>query len=192
MNKRSSEEPPAERSDLSGEAHAPEQAHRDYIAQLFAKHRASLHRYLSRLVRFDEAAELVQEAYFRLLRHGGTLKLETMARAFLFQTATNLARDHRRRRLAHRADQHIEIDLEEISEDHRGPEERLAGEQTLNVIERAIAELPSDTRTVFLLHRFRDLSYPQIARTMNLSTRTVARKMAEAIEQLGNVVKAAV
>jgi DNA-directed RNA polymerase specialized sigma24 family protein len=45
---------------------------------------------------------------------------------------------------------------------------------------------------VFLLHRFRDLSYPQIAEMMNLSTRTVARKMAEALERLGTVVKAAV
>ena len=36
----------------------------------------------------------------------------------------------------------------------------------------------------FLLHRFRDLSYPQIAEVMSLSARTVARKMAEAIERL--------
>ena len=71
------------------------------------------------------------------------------------------------------------------------PDELLANEQTLSVIEKAIAELPTDTRTVFLLHRFRDLSYPQIAATMNLSTRTVARKMAEAVERLSAVVKAA-
>jgi RNA polymerase sigma-70 factor (ECF subfamily) len=115
-----------------------------------------------------------------------------MARALLFHTATNLARDHRRRRLSHRADQHSQIDTEEIAQDHLGPDEQLAGEQTLSMIERAIADLPPDTRTVFLLHRFRDLSYPQIARTMNLSTRTVARKMAEAIERLGSVVKAAI
>jgi RNA polymerase sigma factor (sigma-70 family) len=192
MSKRPSEEPSAARPDASAQTHSPEQSHHDYIAQMFAKHRASLHRYLSRLVRLDDAAELVQESYFRLLRHGGTLKLETMARAFLFHTATNLARDHRRRRLARRAEQHVEIDVHEISEDHRGPDEQLAGEQTLTAIERAIADLPFDTRTVFLLHRFRDLSYAQIAQTMNLSTRTVARKMAEAIEQLGRVVGAAI
>jgi RNA polymerase sigma factor (sigma-70 family) len=169
-----------------------EPSQRDYVAQLFAKHRAALHRYLARLVRFEDAAELVQETYYRLLRHGSTVRLEAMARAFLFHTATNLARDHRRRRLSHRADQHTDLETQEIAQEHLGPDEQLAGEQTLSVIERAIADLPADTRTVFLLHRFRDLSYPQIAETMNLSTRTVARKMAEALERLGAVVKAAI
>jgi RNA polymerase sigma factor (sigma-70 family) len=180
---------PADRLD---DESATAQSHGEYVAQLFTKHRASLHRYLSRLVRIEDAAELVQETYYRLLRHGSTVRLEAMARSFLFHTATNLARDHRRRRLTHRSDQHTPLDLHDIGEDHLGPDEQLAGEQTLSVIERAIADLPSDTRTVFLLHRFRDLSYPQIAETMNLSTRTVARKMAEALERLGSVVKAAI
>ena len=169
-----------------------QESQRDYIAQLFAKYRSSLHRYLARLVRFEDAAELVQETYYRLLRHGGTVQLEAMARAFLFHTATNLARDHRRRRLSHLADQHTEFETDDIAQEHLVPEELLARRQTLSLIENAIAQLPADTRTVFLLHRFRDLSYQQIAQTMNLSTRTVARKMAEAIERLEDVVKAAI
>ena len=92
-----------------------------------------MHRYLTRLVPPDDAAELVQETYFRLLRHGELVRVEAMARALL---------------------------------------------------ERAIANLPLETRTVFLLHRFRDLSYLQIAQITRLSARTVARRMAEAIEQL--------
>jgi len=181
--------PPTDRhEDESAQA----QSQRDYVAQLFTRHRAALHRYLARLVRFEDAAELVQETYYRLLRHGGTVRLEAMARSFLFHTATNLARDHRRRRLTHRSDQHTAFDMQEIGQDHLGPDEQLAGEQALSVIESAIADLPADTRTVFLLHRFKDLSYPQIAEMMNLSTRTVARKMAEALDRLGTVVKAAI
>jgi DNA-directed RNA polymerase specialized sigma24 family protein len=42
----------------------------------------------------EEAADLVQETYYRLLRRGGTIELDFMARALLFHTATNLARDH--------------------------------------------------------------------------------------------------
>ena len=165
---------------------------RDYVEQLFTKHRASLQRYLTRLVRLEDAAELVQETYYRLLRHGSTVRLEAMARAFLFHTATNLARDLKRRRKSHHVDQHSDVEGQEIAQHHLGPDEQLVGEQTLATIERAIADLPADARTVFLLHRFRDLSYTQIAQTMNLSTRTVARKMAEALDQLSNVVKAAV
>ncbi len=167
------------------------QAHSEYVATLFERYRASLHRYLARLMRTDDVGELVQEAYFRLLRHGGTVRLDAMARSFLFHTATNLARDHRRRSLTHRTQQHVPIDDEEIAEDHLGPEQRLVAEQTLASLERAIADLPADTRTVFLLHRFRELSYVQIGKIMNLSTRSVARKMADALERLTPIAKAA-
>src|SRR5271170_4887874 len=101
---------------------SPEQSHREYLAHLFVKHRASLHRYLARLVRFEDAAELVQETYCRLLRHGNTVRLEAMARAFLFHTATNLARDHRRRRMARLADRHVQLDDHEMIEEHQGPD----------------------------------------------------------------------
>src|SRR5271170_4394625 len=104
--------PPKHRDVESALASGPddsslEQSQRDYVTHLFTKYRGSLHRYLSRFVRGEDAAELVQETYYRLLRHGETMKLEAMARAFLFHTATNLARDHRRRRLSHRSDWHV-------------------------------------------------------------------------------------
>jgi RNA polymerase sigma factor (sigma-70 family) len=169
-----SERPPAPIAD----------ADRAYVTLLFNKYRVGLQRYLSRLVSPEDAAELVQETYFRLLRHGKMVPIEAMARAFLFHTATNLARDHRRRRVARLADRHVQLDDHEMIEEHQGPDAYLAGEQALAALERALARLPRDTRMVFVMHRFRDMSYPQIARVMSLSARTVARKMAEAIEQL--------
>ena len=45
-------------------------ADRAYVTLLFNKYRVALQRYLSRLVPAEDAAELVQETYFRLLRHG--------------------------------------------------------------------------------------------------------------------------
>lgn len=175
----------------TGEAVPADPSHRAYVTMLFNRHRVSLQRYLMRLVPPDDAAELMQESYYRLLRHGEMVRIDAMARSFLFQTATNLARDYHRRRASHRAAQHVPIDDEELIEDHLGPDEQLAGEQTRALLERAIAELPADTRTVFLLNRFRDLTYPQIAEIMSLSARTVARKMAEAIERLSAAVSEA-
>ena len=166
-------------------------SHRAYVTMLFNRHRISLQRYLMRLVPPDDAAELVQESYYRLLRHGAMVRVDAMARSFLFQTATNLARDHYRRRASHRASLHVPIEDQEIVEDHLGPDEQLAGEQTRALLERAIAALPPDTRTVFMLNRYRDLTYPQIAEVMSLSARTVARKMAEAIERLSAAVSEA-
>ncbi|MEJ0036568.1 MAG: RNA polymerase sigma factor [Gammaproteobacteria bacterium] len=165
------------------------QSQQAYVTLLFNKYRGSLHRYLTRMVQSEDAAELVQETYFRLLRHGETVKLEAMARSFLFHTATNLARDLRRRRLTRRADLHVQLDDQQIEEEHSGPEMHLAGEQARAILERTIAELPPDTRTIFLLHRFRDLSYPQIAQVMSVNVRTVARKIAEAVERLSEALR---
>jgi RNA polymerase sigma-70 factor (ECF subfamily) len=184
--------PPLDFIDSETDAAVPaDPSHRAYVTMLFNRHRVSLQRYLTRLVPPDDAAELVQESYYRLLRHGEMVKIDAMARSFLFQIATNLARDHHRRRASHRAALHVPIDDEEIVEDHLGPDEQLAGEQTRALLERAIAALPPDTRTVFMLHRFRDLTYPQIAEIMSVSARTVARKMAEAIERLSSAMSEA-
>ncbi len=183
---------PLDLRDPDPQAPVPDDAsHRAYVTMLFNRHRVSLQRYLMRLVPPDDAAELVQESYYRLLRHGEMVKVDAMARSFLFQTATNLARDHYRRRASHRASLHVPIEDEELVQDHLGPDEQLAGEQTRALLERAIAGLPPDTRTVFMLNRYRDLTYPQIAEVMNLSARTVARKMAEAIERLSAAVSEA-
>jgi RNA polymerase sigma factor (sigma-70 family) len=167
-----------------------EQSQQAYITLLFNKYRGALHRYLSRLVPIDDAAELVQETYFRLLRHGQMVQLEAMARSFLFQTATNLARDFRRRRNVRRADDHVELDEETNVGQDFDPGEHLTAEQVLGALERAIVGLPRETRTVFVLNRFRDMSYPAIAEAMNLSPRTVARKMAEAMSKLSSVLEA--
>jgi RNA polymerase sigma factor (sigma-70 family) len=166
-----------------------EQSQQAYVTLLFNKYRGALHRYLARLVPIDDAAELVQETYFRLLRHGRMVQLEAMARSFLFQTATNLARDFRRRRGVRRADDHVELDEETNGGEDFDPGEHLTAEQILGALEQAIDGLPRETRTVFLLNRFREMSYPDIARSMNLSTRTVARRMAEAMERLSSVVE---
>jgi RNA polymerase sigma-70 factor (ECF subfamily) len=177
----------ADAADAAGSAPAPG-PHRAFVTQLFNKYRASLQRYLGRLVPSEDAAELAQEAFFRLLRHGELVRIEALARAFLFETGTNLARDLHRRRSSHKAAQHVPVDGLDVAEEHQRPEDFLAGEQVRDIIERTLAQLPQDTRTVFLLHRYRDLSYPQIATLMNMSARTVARKMAEAIERLSAAV----
>jgi RNA polymerase sigma factor (sigma-70 family) len=170
------------------ECDSPEQSNAAYAALLFSRYRASLHRYLSRFVRPDEADELVQETYFRLLRHGETIQLEAMARAFLYRTATNLLHDHRRRKLTRRSELHVPLDEDAETEGHAGPEEELACEQLLDIVEETIANMPAETRSVFLMSRFRDMSYMEIAGVMNLSPRTVTRKMAEALDLLGRAV----
>lgn len=160
-----------------------------YVTSLFHRYRGVLHRYLGRLMSMDDAAELVQETYFRLLRHGQMMQLDTVARSYLFRTATNLARDQHRRHRVRRTDKHVPLDDASGGEEF-DPGEQLSAEQILYALERAVAGLPRETRMVFMLVRFRDMTYPDIAQFMNISTRTVARKMADAMQVLHSVVEA--
>src|SRR5688572_4693078 len=161
------------------------EAGRTFLATLFHKYRASLYRYLNGLVSSpDDAAELVQESYTRLLQHDNVAQLEAVSRTYLFQIATNLARDHYRRRTTRRTGAHCDVDDVEIADERAGPEQDMVWEQTIGSIKQGIKELPPLTRRIFLLSRFRNKTYPQIAVQLGVSTRTVERRMGEAMEHL--------
>ena len=170
--------PAAPKDPLSAEEQA-------YLTLLFNKYRAPLHRYLSGLVpSADDAAELVQETYFRILRHTDTVRLETVARSYLFQTATNVAREFYRRRARRRADQHVELNEADIQPDDSLPEQHLLWEDALIHLKRELRDMPLELRAVLLLHRFQQRTYPEIAATLGVSARTVERRMSQAIEYL--------
>lgn len=158
---------------------------RAYFTALFQKYRSSLFRYLTGLVASpDDAAELVQESYTRLLQHEEVAQLEAVSRTYLFQIATNLARDHYRRRTKRSSGSHMDVDHLEIADEHAGPEHNVVWDTTIVSIKQGIKELPPTTRRIFLLSRFRGKTYPQIALLLGVSTRTVERKMSEAMDIL--------
>jgi len=195
MSMRNSESPAVEQLQPSVEgqaqtATAVDHEARLYLSGLFRKYRSSLFRYLRGLVpTSDDAAELVQESYARLLRQGSVSRLEAVARTYLFQTATNLARDHFRRRISRSADHHCNIDDVAVADQARNPEEDLEWQQSLDLIRDGIQHLPPATRNVFLLSRFRNKSYPEIAALLGMSTRTVERKMHDAMAVLSERLK---
>jgi RNA polymerase sigma factor (sigma-70 family) len=160
---------------------------RALLTMLFNKYRASLYRHLLGLVPSrDDAAELVQECYVRLLRHSDVARFDDVARGYLFRTATNLARDHFRRRRSHQTDRHVDIDGVHLPADEANPERAVAWNEAIASIKQCVQNLPVVTRRVFLLSRFRSKTYPEIAVMLGISTRTVERKMSEAMEELAS------
>jgi RNA polymerase sigma factor (sigma-70 family) len=71
------------------------------LVELLDLHRASLLKYVNRILNSAEDAEdVVQETCVRLMRVRDLWRGEREVRAFLFKIATNLARDELRRRRA--------------------------------------------------------------------------------------------
>jgi RNA polymerase sigma factor (sigma-70 family) len=162
-----------------------EDAQRAYVALLFEKYRSALLRHVGRFTSSrEDAADLVHDTYIRVMHRISLSRLDAAARAYLFQTATNLARDHRRRQ-RFRAHERLDEAAEEglISPD-ASPEETLAADQVNDLLMECLRAMPDEVRSVFVLARSHGMSYPEIARHLAIGRRTVERRMAQAMSHL--------
>jgi RNA polymerase sigma factor CnrH len=153
-----------------------------FVARLFAAHRTPLLQYLKRLLGSSEdAEEIVQETYIRLLKFEDLGQLDSEVRRFLFRIATNLARDRFRQRKARAYDAHVpyEVELEGHGE---APEEIIDWDTGMAVLKQALLDLPPRHRQVFLLHVTENMSYRTIAKHLGVSTKTVERDLAMVLE----------
>jgi RNA polymerase sigma factor (sigma-70 family) len=148
----------------------------------FREHHASLVQYLRRRVGSDaDARDIAQEAYLRLLRYHENQDLDSL-KALLFRIATNLVGMRARTaRTQHWAD-HRPLDEELVlPTNDPSQEQRVAGEQQLDRMMEVIKRLPSKCQQVFVLSRFHDMSYPEIATRCGISVKMVEKHIAKAL-----------
>jgi RNA polymerase sigma-70 factor (ECF subfamily) len=151
------------------------------VATLFARFERSLLRYLRDLLsRREDAEDVAQETYLRLLRAPQLEASEMRVRAFMFKVATNLAYDRFRQRRSH--GQGDEAALAALPDESPTPERIVALEQSVVLVERTLLELPARCRQVFLLRVSAEWSYEAIAERLGVSKRTVEREMQHALD----------
>lgn len=180
-----SSSPASEATSGSSPAAHPKQA---FIDELFRTQGTALVKFLAARYQDPESArEVAQEAWLRIYRMDNPEQLEN-AKAFLFQTAANLAIDRVRRQAVER--RHAD------SEAHRGEldsgisvEKLVADRQTIEQIERALAELPQKCRRAFLLHRTGGRSYAEIADELEVSVSMVEKYIIRALKHFRNTLQ---
>lgn len=179
---------------VDGDLRAPlSRAESEFVRELFERHKLSLQRYLNGLVSTrEDANEILQETFLRLLRRPDFEPLRINARAYLFQTATNLARDLFRRKTT----QGVQVPVGLFHDSGldpadwaNWPELVLEGEQVGAVIMDALRELDHQVRAALLLNRFRELTHREIASRMKVSERTVERYVKEGLTHVGRRLK---
>jgi RNA polymerase sigma-70 factor (ECF subfamily) len=155
-------------------------AERDLVARLFERFRLPLLRYLTDLLsRRDEAEDIVQETYLRLMQVDS---IETgRVRALIFKVATNLAYDRFRQRRA-RGPHGDDSLLADLPAHDPVPERIVAFEQGVAIVKRTLLELKPRCRQVFLLRSTAELSYEEIAARLGISKRTAEREMQHALD----------
>jgi RNA polymerase sigma-70 factor (ECF subfamily) len=159
-----------------------------FLDALYREYSRALIRFLGRLnIGHEDAREIVQETYCRLQQVPQVEQLES-PRGYLFRTALNLVRDSKRQqRRAFRVAAAGEADAPEVG---NVPSEAPSAYQTLNaeqelaIIRQAIAELSPTCRQVFIMHRFGNATYAQIAERRGLSVSMIEKHVSQALAHL--------
>jgi RNA polymerase sigma-70 factor (ECF subfamily) len=127
------------------------------------------------------AEEIGQEVLLELWRRRETLAGEDSLRAYLFRSARNRALNHLRHgRVQRRSEQYVVS----ASSDAPAAYARLVAEEIDSALRSAVRELPAAVREVFELSRVHGLRYPEIARALGVSVKTVEARMGKALRVL--------
>jgi RNA polymerase sigma factor (sigma-70 family) len=148
----------------------------------FREHHAALIQYLRHRVGNEaDARDIAQETYLRLLRYRENQDLDSL-KALLFRISTNLVAMRARTARTQRWADHQALD-EELALPANDPsvERHVTGEQQLDRLMRAIESLPPKCQQVFVLSRFHDMSYPEIAARCGISVKMVEKHIAKAL-----------
>jgi RNA polymerase sigma-70 factor (ECF subfamily) len=142
--------------------------------------RQRLLRYIMRYARsHDQAEDFLQSAFVRLAEYRKTNVVENEA-GFLVRAATNIALDEARR-VKTRSEAGGPVDqLLHISDDQPLQDEVVLARERLARAREALDRLPERTREVFLMHRFSDMRYCDIAARIGISVSAVEKHIAKA------------
>lgn len=148
----------------------------DFVAGLFERHRVPLLWYLARYTPTrEDAEEIVQESYLRLLNSPALELNDFRARSYLFRTARNLAFDLFRRRRSRCEHMHVDIETLDMTTDEPWPDEWADWHSSLEVFHRALTDILPRPREAFLLHCNERMTYQRIADKLGVSKKTVER-----------------
>ena len=148
---------------------------------LFRKYYPMLCAYARRFVELEDAEEIVQDSLLWIWENRENLIIETSLSSYLFKMIYRKALN----KLAHidatqRADTRFYEEMQEMLQDT----DLYQVEELTQRIKDAIATLPESYREAFVMHRFRDMSYKEIAEILGISPKTVDYRIQQALKQL--------
>ena len=148
---------------------------------LFRKYYPMLCAYGHRFVDLEDAEEIVEDSLLWIWENRETLVIESSLNSYLFKMVYRRALN----KLAHidatqRADTRFYEEMQEMLQDT----DYYQIEELAKRIEDAVAALPESYREAFVMHRFRDMSYKEIAETLGVSPKTIDYRIQQALKQL--------
>lgn len=158
-------------------AATPKQA----VEVLFDKYHNELCKVVFRILKDESLAEdIVQDVFYELWKKRDRLGVNTSFRAYLKRASINKSLNYIR-------DNKIKFDGDEqyaYIESKDNLQKNIEGKNLKEIIDREIDKLPPKCRMAFVLSRFEDMSYKEIAEEMNISVKTVEKHISKALKVL--------
>ncbi len=152
------------------------------LHQLYDEHAASIFGFALNLTRNEaDARDVLQELFFKLASRPEQLAAVRQPRAWLLRLAHNLAIDALRRRAGHdHAVERAAAEPARVFADASDPDEA----SFRNALAGALAELPAEQRAVVHLKLWEDLTFAEIATTLDIPPNTAASRYRYGIDKL--------
>lgn len=152
---------------------------------LFRAYFQSLYAYAFLTVRDGQLAEeIVQQVFCRLWEKWSTIAVHTSLNAYLYKAVHNeCLQQQRRKKHQTRYQSHVVWQEKQVRAGDPSSE-RLQQKELERRFYQALERLPGQCRLVFQLHRFAGMKYPEIARKLDISLKTVESQMAKALKRL--------
>lgn len=152
------------------------------IEQIFRQYYAYVCQAVYRILPDEVLVEdICQEVFLELWRRRSRLEVKTSLSAYLRRAAVN-------RTLNYLRDQKITFDEDSdelpLTSQMTGVVQDLEAKEMEELIDRAIDQLPERCRLVFVLSRFHEMSYQQIADELDISVKTVENQISKALKYL--------
>lgn len=148
----------------------------------FLVNRPLLFRIVGRIVQPDDIEDIVQETFLHSFAAARTQEVKN-PRAFMAKIARNIALNH-----VDRAAQRLNVSMDDATESHPelegltpSLENQCQAEDQFLVFCRAVAEMPSSCRKVFILKKVYGLSQREIAEYLDISESTVEKHVAKGL-----------
>lgn len=163
------------------------QGHRDAFETLFRENYSHLCAYANTFVRDVHASQdLVQEFLFHIWLKREEITIDVPLRAYLFRSVHNRCLNllkHNKIKDKHRDDS-LKQYREEVYENTDSETNELHQK-----IRQTIDKLPPERRKIFIMHRYDELKYKEIAEKLDISIKTVENQIGKALSFLRDELK---
>ena len=156
-------------------------------------HKQAIYRYICYLTgNSGEAPDLFQDTWLRVAKHLHRIHDPQKVRPWIFTIATNLHRDHLRKKKVRSAFWNQATDPLNRSKDTVGTEPAdpavvLEREETGRAIRDALNTLPEKLKRVFILREIEGFTYNEISDILDLSQGTAKSRMHRAVRRLRQI-----